>query len=206
MAREELQFRTALFGYRKSDVKNYVEHFYAMEEQRQHLAQESIDALEGQVSMVEQENSMLRQELAQRSADKALAEAAAQEAQAQLEAANRKLSAAQAEMRRYQTRLFALEREVLALRRENMEMEALCEKARERGITVEDEDIDLLPPLEVYPSDEPAPIRAVAERAGESLRIQQAPAKRRPEPQTELERISFDLIDQMQQLMETPAE
>ncbi len=201
MAREELRFRTALFGYRKYDVIRCVRNLQAVGDAERRLAQEKFSALERRMTLVEQENSALRQNLAQHNAVETIAAANAERAESEVEVLTRKLAAAQAEIRRYQTQLFAYERAMLSLRRENAEMEELCEQARERGVSLKQK--QELPHFEAI---EEEPRRAVAERV-ETPRCTQAPAARPADSQTsanksELENLSLQLLDEMERLME----
>lgn len=201
MAREELRFRTALFGYRKYDVIRCVKNLQAVGDAERRLAQEKFSALERRMALVEQENSALRQNLAQHNAVETIAAANAERAESEVEVLTRKLAAAQAEIRRYQTQLFAYERAMLSLRRENAEMEELCEQARERGVSLKQK--QELPHFEAI---EEEPRRAVAERV-ETPRCTQAPAARPADSQTpanksELEDLSLQLLDEMERLME----
>lgn len=201
MAREELRFRTALFGYRKYDVIRCVRNLQAVGDAERCLAQEKFSALERRMALVEQENSALRQNLAQHNAVETIAAANAERAESEVEVLTRKLAAAQAEIRRYQTQLFAYERAMLSLRRENAEMEELCEQARERGVPLKQK--QELPHFEAI---EEEPRRAVAERV-ETPRCTQAPAARPTDSQTpanksELEDLSLQLLDEMERLME----
>ena len=201
MAREELRFRTALFGYRKYDVIRCVRNLQAVGDAERRLAQEKFSALERRMALVEQENSALRQNLAQHNAVETIAAANAERAESEVEVLTRKLAAAQAEIRRYQTQLFAYERAMLSLRRENAEMEELCERARERGVSLKQK--QELPHFEAI---EEEPRRAVAECV-ETPRCTQAPAARPADSQTpanksELEDLSLQLLDEMERLME----
>ncbi len=202
MTREETRFSTALLGYRKSEVNNCVEHLYAVNAQEQSLARQQLRVTEERIALVEQENSALRQELAKQSAAQTIAAASAQGAESQVEALNRKLAAAQSEIRKYQTRLFACERETLALRRENAELEALCEKARENGITLDEQERAAVSAFVQEPEEygDIGPDLLVAERTDEPHLRVAAPA--RPAPRTELEALSYQLLDQMQQIIE----
>lgn len=201
MAREELRFRTALFGYRKYDVIRCVRNLQAVGDAERRLAQEKFSALERRMALVEQENSALRQNLAQHNAVETIAAANVERAESEVEVLTRKLAAAQAEIRRYQTQLFAYERAMLSLRRENAEMEELCEQARARGVSLKQK--QELPHFEAI---EEEPRRAVAERV-ETPRCTQAPAARPADSQTpanksELEDLSLQLLDEMERLME----
>lgn len=197
MTREDVRFRTQLFGYRKTDVKNCMEHLYALNAMDQRFAKETQQGLEDKMAQLVQENGALRQDLARRTAAQTVASAAAEDAQAQLEALTRKLAAAQAEIRRYQTRLFACERELVALQRENAELEAQCEQARRGESTpVHRQQLPVLDTL---------PVRSVAERVSAPTGVSK-PAARLPQkapwqPVTELERLSVALLEQMDRLM-----
>lgn len=207
MTRQDVRFRSELLGYRKTDVKNCMEHLYALNAMDQRLAKQTQQGLEDTMAQIVQENSALRQELARQNAAQVVASAAAEDAQSQLELLNRKLAAAQSEIRRYQTRLFACERALLALRRENAELEAACEKAREGTLLPPQPpqlpvlDAPDVPEFAVSAAAERISVPACTSRPG-AAPDPAVPKEGGWEPTTELERLSVFLLDQMQRLME----
>ena len=213
MSRETIWFRTQWFGYRKTDVRNCIEHLYALKAAEQRLAAEKRREWEGAMAQLAEENSMLRRQLASQGAAQAVAAAGAEDAQAQLDVLNRKLAAAQAEIRRCQTRMFAYEREVLALRRENAELEAACRRARTEVA------LPAAPLRLPVPERTELPRRSVAERvqAPSCTAKPVPPAPKQPpapktlvsppqqpaalRPQTKLEQLSALLLEQMDRMM-----
>lgn len=200
MTRQDVLLRTAWFGYRKTDVKNFIEHLYALSAAEQRMAQQALREGEDTMAQLEQENSALRQELARQKAAQAVSGAAAEDAQAQLDVLTKKLAAAQSEIRRCQTRMFAYEREAIALRRENAELEALCEQVRAGAA------LPAAAPAAPMLETLGLPALTVAERVV-PLRCAQPPARPSEpsddwEPKTELELLSIELLDKMNRLME----
>ena len=137
---------------------------------------------------------------------------------AEAELLNRRLSAANAEIRRYQTRLFACEREMVALRQENAELEALCEQARKNSLLPPEPpqprvlEQPGLPVIVFHPAAQPPE----KEEAAKAAPAPEAPDPKPPQeeerspfdqpdwrPTTKLDRLSVDIVRQLEGLMGT---
>lgn len=210
MTRNTAELRALLSACRKSDLIACLDRLSAENARQQRSAQQRLRELEQQANGGAKPPQQKVEPAAQPPLVRTVSAACLREAEAQIELLTRKLAAAQAELRRCQTRLFAYERETLALRRENAEMEALCQKARACGITVEPDAPEpaatAQPPQTVeYPAQRWPSSRtlAVAERTG-ALRCTQTPGKLTPQPwtpHTRLERLAVQLMDRMDDLL-----
>lgn len=203
MTRQDVRLRTGWLGYRKLDVKNCIEHLYALSSAELRLARETQQGLEADMAQTQQENRALRQELARKAAAQTVTAAQADSMRQQIEKLARRLAAAQAQIRRYQTRLFAYERSMIALRRENAELEAKCAQAQQ--LCQQQAQPSCAPPPEkpeAKPAaSKPAPGPKPVQKTAAKPVVKAAPKAERWEPRTELERLSVELMDQMTRLM-----
>lgn len=210
MTRNTAELRALLSACRKSDLIACLDRLSAENARQQHSAQQRLRELEQRAGSGTQPAQQKAAPDAQPPLVRAVSAACLHEAEAQIELLTRRLAAAQAELRRCQTRLFAYERETLALRRENAEMEALCQKARACGITVEPDAPEPAAPAQPpQTAEEPVQRRpagrtlAVAERTG-ALHCTQTPGKLTPQPwtpSTRLEKLAVQLMDRMEDLL-----
>ena len=212
MVPQDLWLRTEWLSCRKNSVLRCVERYSAAAASEYRRALRKVQEVEENMAQVELEHGK----------HIPCQQPTVQMQSAELEALNRRLSAANAEIRRYQTRLFACEREVVALRQENAELEALCEQARKN---------ELLPPKKPQPPvlDQPG-LPVIVFRPGEHDKTSEpaapAPAAETPAPQTaapepppepelppspfeqedwkpttKLDRLSVDIVKQLEALM-----
>lgn len=197
MTRRDVRLRTGWFGYRKLDVKNCIEHLYALSAAELRLARETQQGLEADMAQTQQENRALRQELARKAAAQTVTAAQADSMRQQMEKLARRLAAAQVQIRRYQTRLFAYERSMIALRRENAELEAKCAQAQQAQPPCAPEPPAPAPSAAPKPAPGPKPVQKFPPKPV----VKAAPKAEPWEPRTELERLSVELMDQMTRLM-----
>ena len=190
MLKQDVPLRTGWFGYRKLDVENCIAHIRAAYAAELRLARQTQQGMEETMAQLRQENKALRQRFAQQAAAQAAASVRA-EGSDKLQQLTRKLEAAHAEIRRYQTRLFACERQMIALRRENADLEAACEQARTPAC----------PEVPVQaPTPEP-PEEAVACCARPAAQPA-APPEPVWQPETELEKLSVELLRRFDEMMQ----
>lgn len=205
--RNTAELRAVLSGCRHRDIIASLDRLCAENAEQQRRAQERLHRLEQRPASRRPERSAPPQ-AGEAPAVRAISAACLREAQAQIDLLTQKLAAAQAELRRYQTRLFAYERENLALRRENAELEALCDRACQFGIPLDEPAAPAWKPRQPAARPEPPakPALAVAERA-DVPRCVQAPSRpasppRTWTPRTTLERLASQLLDQMDRLLQ----
>ena len=196
MLKQDVPLRTGWFGYRKLDVENCIAHIRAAYAAELRLARQTQQGMEETMAQLRQENKALRQRFAQQAAAQAAASVRA-EGSDKLQQLTRKLEAAHAEIRRYQTRLFACERQMIALRRENADLEAACEQAREelQMAVARAEKTE----QQAAPPEPPEEAVACCARSAAQPAAQPEPVW---QPETELEKLSVELLRRFDEMMQ----
>ena len=117
MPQEEMtaRFRTALMGFQKQDVLNWIDERTAEAQKRQEEAKAREAELQQQLAALQEEKQALDAQLAD-------AKARVQQMHEQLEDCKARQEKAEAEAQSYKVRLFDKEQEVVRLRGESSEM------------------------------------------------------------------------------------
>ena len=180
MLKQDVPLRTGWFGYRKLDVENCIAHIRAAYAAELRLARQTQQGMEETMAQLRQENKALRQRFAQQAAAQAAAS------------------------------VFACERQMIALRRENADLEAACEQAREelqmavaRAEKAEQQAAQrpACPEVPVQAPTPKPPEEAVACCARPAA---QPAAQPEPvwQPETELEKLSVELLRRFDEMMQ----
>lgn len=201
MVPNDVWLRTEWLSCRRNSVLRCVERCCAVSAREYRIALRKVQEVEGIMAQAEPENAK---------------RLPSQPAEAEL--LNRRLSAANAEIRRYQTRLFACEREMVALRQENAELEALCEQARKNSLLPPEPpqprvlEQPGLPVIVFHPAAQP-PEKEEAAKAAPAPEVPDPKPPQEEErspfdqpdwrPTTKLDRLSVDIVRQLEGLMGT---